>query len=192
MKLYYTPKSHFARKVLILINAYGIDVQLIDVGNVALSTEIFGGNPLMKVPTLVIDELWIIDSDNIAQYLVRKYDSQDRFEVLTTDINTLNARAVINGIMSAEVEILLAQRTGLDTSTYQRFDKMTESIKMGLDWLEDNVAIFTTKPTYLNFHLVCMWEHLSLYTKFELNYPKLQEHFTKMSLLDYVATNAPK
>ncbi len=193
MKLYYTPRSHFSRKVLILINAWEIDVQLIDVGNVATSsTGTFGGNPLMKVPTLVEDKLWIIDSDNIAQYLVRKHDLQDRFEVLTTDIHTLNARAILNGIMSADVEILLARRTGIDTSLYQRFDKTIETIKTGLDWLEYNVAIFTTRPTYLCFHLVCMWDHLSLYKTLDLNYSRLEKHVNKLSQLSFVAANAPK
>ncbi|MBL4660719.1 MAG: glutathione S-transferase family protein [Alcanivoracaceae bacterium] len=193
MKLYYTPKSHFSRKVLILINAWGIDIQLIDVGNVATSSmDTFGGNPLMKVPTLVEDKLWIIDSDHIAQYLVRKYDLQDSFAVLTTDIHTLNARAILNGIMSAEVEILLARRTGIDTNLYPRFDKIIETISTGLDWLEHNVAVFATSPTYLCFHLACMWDHLSLYKTVDLNYPNLQEQVEKLSLLPYVAANTPK
>lgn len=193
MKLYYTPRSHFSRKVIILINAWEIDVQLIDVGNVATSsTGTFGDNPLMKVPTLVEDKLWMIDSDNIAQYLVRKYDVKDRFEVLTTDIHTLNARTILNGIMSAEVEIILARRTGIDTNLYQRYDKIIETIKAGLDWLEYNVEIFTTTPTYLCFHLVCMWDHLSFYKTVDLNYPKLKEHVNKLTLLSFVAVNAPK
>ena len=35
MKLYYTPRSHFARKVRILAAALKLDFELIDVGNVA-------------------------------------------------------------------------------------------------------------------------------------------------------------
>ena len=168
MKLYYTPKSHFARKVRILLNAWGVDVELIDVGNVG-DSESFGGNPLMKVPTLAIGDEWVIGSDHIAQYLVGKYDSEDTYSVLSTDTDALNAREVLNGIMSTEVEILLAQRSGIETSQYSRFDKMFDSITSSLDWLEQNATLFSEKPNYLNFHLVCMWDHLELYTTVDLS-----------------------
>jgi len=191
MKLYYTPKSHFARKLRILIDAWNIKVEFIDVGDVA-DTEKFGDNPLMKVPALVDGDLCVIDSDNIAQYLTQKYDKKDQFEVLTTDVHVLNARAVMNGIMSAEVEILLAQRTGIDITKYNRFDKMLDTINSGLKWLEQNVAIFPKHPTYLGFHLVSMWDHLDQYAPIELNYPKLQEHVDRMSQFDFVVTNYPK
>ena len=190
MKLYYTPKSHFARKNLILIHAWDIDVELIDVGNVAVS-ESFGGNPMMKVPTLVFDRQWVIGSDNISQYLVRKYDLEDKFDVLTADVNALNAREILNGIMSSEVEIILAQRSGLDTNSLKRFDKMTDSIISGLDWLEQNASLFSEKPNYLNFHLVCMWDHLALYTTVNLTYPKLQEYVDKLYEIPYVSKSVP-
>ncbi len=191
MKLYYTPKSHFARKLRILIDAWGIDVELIDVGDVA-NSDSFGGNPLMKVPALVDGKRCVIDSDNIAQYLTRKYDVQDKYKVLTNDVNALNTRAVMNGIMSTEVEILLAKRTGIDIIKYKRFDKMIDSINSGLQWLEQNASIFSSKPTYLGFHLVCMWDHLELYAPIELNYPKLQKHVVELSNLSYVVSTLPK
>lgn len=191
MKLYYTPKSHFARKVRILMDAWGIELELIDVGDVA-DSESFGDNPLMKVPALVDGKACVVDSDNIAQYLTRKFDKQDKYGVLTTDVHILNTRAIMNGIMAAEVELLLAKRTGIDTSKYKRFDKMTDSINSGLTWLEQNESIFSFKPTYLSFHLVCMWDHLALYTTVDLNYPKLQDLVNQMSKLSFVASNVPK
>jgi len=191
MKLYYTPKSHFARKLRILIDAWNIDVELIDVGDVARS-ESFGDNPLMKVPALVDGNQLVIDSDNIAQYLTLKFDKKDQFEVLTTDDHVLNSRAVMNGIMSAEVEILLAKRTGIDISKYKRFDKMLDTINTGLKWLEQNVAIFPKHPTYLGFHLVSMWDHLDQYAPIELNYPQLQSLVLQLSKLGFVVSSYPK
>jgi glutathione S-transferase len=191
IKLYYTPKSHFARKVRILIDAWGLDVELIDVGNVADSKS-FGDNPLMKVPALLDGKQCVIDSDNIAQYLTRKHDSKDQFEVLTTDVDVLNTRAVMNGIMAAEVEILLAKRTGIDISQYKRFDKMVDTINSGLKWLEQNASIFSSKSTYLGFHLVSLWDHLALYTTVEMNYPKLQACVERLSQLGYVGLSVPR
>ena len=74
MKLYATPLSHFSRKVRVLMDLYSLPYDLIDIGNVASSdVRDFGNNPMMKVPTLVDDDCWIIESDHIAQYLVEKY-----------------------------------------------------------------------------------------------------------------------
>jgi len=76
MKLYFTPRSHFSRKVRILLHAWKLEVELIDVGNVgATSSHAFGPNPLMKVPTLLDGGPSIFDSDHIAQYL---YDLVER------------------------------------------------------------------------------------------------------------------
>lgn len=184
LKLFYTPKSHFSRKVRILVDALNIKLKLVDVGNVAdSSSEIFGANPLMKVPTLIDEsadeKITVFDSDHIAQYIVRKFDSNDTFNVLTSDPKILNARAVMNGVMSAEVELILAQRTGIDTTQYQRFAKIKNSIIQGMDWLENhclenNEGIFSAQATYLEFHLIAMWDHLKLYNVIDLKYPYLQ------------------
>ena len=160
MRLYYTPRSHFSRKVRILISALGLEVELIDVGNVGnLSKDMFGSNPLMKVPTLVDNECTIFDSDHIAQYLVRKYSRSDPFNVLTADIIFLNARAVMNGAMSAGVEIVLAERSGIDTNVYERFDKLRAIITNSFDWLEANakaLELLDSPVDYTNFHLTCL------------------------------------
>jgi hypothetical protein len=77
----------------------------------------------------------IFDSDHISEYLVRRHDPEDTFAVCTTDVAARNARAVMNGVMAAEVEVLLARRTGTDTSTLPRFDKLlARSAKASGGW----------------------------------------------------------
>ncbi len=192
MKLYYTPKSHFARKVRILLDALNIKAELIDAGNVAdAPLNLFANNPLMKVPALVDDQQVLFDSDHIAQYLVQKYDPDDRFNVMITAPELMNARAVLNGIMSAEVELVLAERTGIDTTRYPRFQRHRDAIKQGLDWLESNWGNIPAEPSYLNFHLVCMWEHLVMYEMFELHHPQLQSRVQQMSNIQYIRSSSP-
>lgn len=193
LKLYYTPKSHFSRKVRILADALKIDLELIDVGNVAeLSTEIFGSNPLMKVPTLIDHQRVVFDSDHIAQYLVQRFDSGDQFGVITSDVMTLNTRSVMNGVMSSEVELILAARTGIDTKAYSRYAKITGSITKGLEWLEAHVDVFPAPPSYLGFHLVAMWDHLVLYDCVPLEYPQLSDTVKRLSEFEYVLVSVPK
>jgi glutathione S-transferase len=193
MKLYFTPRSHFSRKVRILLDAWKVEVELHDVGNVGrISGEAFGPNPLMKVPALIDGNSSVMDSDHIAQYLARRHDPQDAFEVLTNAVETLNARAIMNGVMAAEVEVILARRAGMDTSAHGRFEKIIESIRQGLDWLEGRAALFPDRPSYAGFHLTCMWDHLALYGIVELDHPKLREQVARMSRLPYVASSLPR
>jgi glutathione S-transferase len=193
MKLHYTPKSHYARKDRILIDALKLDVELLDAGNVAdQDPDLFAGNPLMKVPTLITDEgEAIFESDHIAEYLVRQYDPNDHYQVLTTDLKALNARAVMNGVMAAEVELVMAERTGIKTGKYQRFDKFRHTVDQGLGWLEARSAWFADTVDYAGFHLVCLWDHLVLYQMFALPYPRLQAEVQRLSEIEFVNKSAP-
>ena len=192
MKLYYTPKSHFARKDRILIDALALDVELIDAGNVADSSpEIFAHNPLMKVPALVDGDQVIFESDHIAQYIVRKFDADDQFQVLITHPDQMNLRAVLNGVMTAEVELIMAERTGINTQQYTRFDKLRTTVNQGMDWLEQQADLFPGQPSYAGFHLVCLCDHLIMYEMFDLSHKKLKVMVSKLSELDYVKASSP-
>ena len=193
MKLYYTPRSHFARKVRLLADALAIGIELVDVGNVAdADPEIFANNPLMRVPTLLDGEKWIIDSDHIAHYLVTHYDPGDKFSVLTDDVNTLNLRAIMNGIMSSEVEILLAKRTGTDVTMHKRFDKHAYAIDKGLDWLEANVSMIPKEPCYTAFHLLSLWDHLEFCDLKRHDHPRLKKRISRFTDLPYVLKSRPR
>lgn len=194
MKLYATPLSHFSRKVRILLDLYKIPYEFTDIGNVASSdTVAFASNPLMKVPVLLDGEAWLIESDHIASYLVNKTDSEDRYSVLTKDISQLNMRALMNGIMTEEVKILLARRTGVPTDQYPFFDKALKSIKDGFSWLEQNHSRFNSaNPKYLDFHLVCLWDHIAYYDLVPLNYSRLSEHVSRVSENPIVMQTAPQ
>ena len=192
MKLYYTPKSHYARKVRTLIDALDLPVKLVDLKDVTgQSAQLFADNPMMKVPTLTDGEVTVFESDHIAQYLVKRFDTGDRFQVLTTDPQQLNFRAVMNGVMAAEVEVILAERTGLDTQGVKRFDKHREVVNQGMAWLESNAGLLAEQPTYNGFHLVSLWEHLVLYEQYALDYPQLKQQLDPISKLAYVAASSP-
>lgn len=193
MELFYTPRSHFSRKVRLLLDGWGVSIALRDVGNVAdAEPGPFGPNPLMKVPTLVDGSTVVFDSDHIAAYLTRKLDPADRYDVLTDDTSLLNLRAVANGIMAAEVELLLARRTGIATDGLVRFEKIRTSILAGMEWLERHASLYPVVPSYAGFHLVAVWDHLALYRVVELEYPRLRELVARLSESELVARSAPR
>lgn len=189
MKLYYTPLSHFARKVRIVLAGLGLDAELVDSGSTAgADPGAFGGNPLMAVPTLHDDGQVIFDSDAIAEHLVRRHDPADRYRVLDHGGDRLNFRSVMNGIMAAEVELILATRTGMDTGAWARFDKKRAVIASGLGWLEENASRLPVQPDYLAFHFACMWEHLVVLRNMPATpLPRLEERASVISSLPMVA-----
>ena len=192
LQLVYTPRSHYSRKVRLLLDALGIAFELVDaVDASARDPAAFGPNPLMKVPTLLDGGRPVFESDHIAAHVVRTRDPADRFGVLTTDLDALNARAVMNGAMAAEVELVLGARSGLDT-TQPRFDKMRAVIVASLGWLERHDGVFGNAPDYLGFHLVALWDHLALYGLVPLDCPRLRGHVERLSALPYVAASRPR
>lgn len=192
LQLHYTPRSHFSRKVRILLDALQLPVELFDAGNVAESDPAhFGPNPLFKVPTLVDGAHVVFDSDHIAAHIVRRHDPADRFAVLTAEPEALNARAVMNGVMAAEVEIILAERTGIDTRGLQRFEKLRESIRGGLAWLDARCDRVPQDPSYLAFHFVAMWDHLAFYKTIDVRFDRLQAYAQRWAGLPYVARSRP-
>ena len=193
MKLIYTPGSHFARKVRVLAAALHIPLDLVNIRSTfGTDPMVFGNNPLMKVPTLQTEEKLILDSDVICTFLVRQYDPDDRFNVLTDDLDQLNARTVMNGIMSAEVELILAAIRGVNTLPAERLQKMRLTIANGLEWLEDRNELFSGGSDYLGFHLVCLWDHLVFFQHMpEQSFPQLESRVAALSLLPFVSESHP-
>lgn len=103
VKLHWSPRSPFVRKVVICAIELGIDHQIDRVRNVAMMTksnpEIMRDNPLSKIPTMVTDEgLALVDSLVICEYLqylaggekIIPYDSEQRISVLNDHALTTN------------------------------------------------------------------------------------------------------
>lgn len=185
-----TPRSHYSRKVRLVAALSDVPLELVDVGNVA-DTQAFAHNPLMKVPVLEHAGRTVFDSDHIAAYLVRQTDPSDPLEVLTTDVEALNTRALLNGAMAAEVELVLAERGGLNTRGVARFDKLRQSIVDTLAFLDERSAVFNGPPRYVGLHLCALYDHLALYDLVPLNAPRLAAHVERLSAIEAVAASRP-
>jgi glutathione S-transferase len=74
MKLHWSPRSPFVRKVMVVVHELGLADRVACVRTVAATTkphaELMRDNPLSKIPTLVLDDGTVIyDSPVICEYL---------------------------------------------------------------------------------------------------------------------------
>jgi glutathione S-transferase len=74
MKLHWSPRSPFVRKVMIVVHELGLADRITCVRTVAATTrphlELMAENPLSKIPTLVLDDGTVIyDSPVVCEYL---------------------------------------------------------------------------------------------------------------------------
>jgi glutathione S-transferase len=84
MKLHWSPRSPFVRKVMIVAHEAGLADRMTLVRTVAATTkphpELMRDNPLSKIPTLVLDDGTVLyDSPVICEYLDRMHGGQKLF-----------------------------------------------------------------------------------------------------------------
>jgi glutathione S-transferase len=165
LKLYGTPRSHFTRKVRILLGELELPFELSEPPSLLAATATtYGDNPVLRVPTLVDGDQLVIDSDHIARHIVDRYDPGDRFGVRSAAVADGNRLAVINGIMANEVTLILAKRGGLeDLSVSSYFGKLVAAIEHGLAWLDRETDPDAAGFDYRDIALVCMWQHVGFY-----------------------------
>jgi hypothetical protein len=95
--------------------------------------------------------------------------------------------------MSEEVTFIIARRLSVPTEKYSFFDDALDAMKNGLAWLENNADQFDGEnPKYREFHLLSLWEHLSYYDLFPMNYERLRTITAKISENPKIHQSSPQ
>lgn len=196
LRLVGTPLSHFTRKIRILLAEFEVPFEFDrSPGVLSPPGAAYGDNPLQRVPTLVHGDVTLIESDHIARYLVTRFDAKDRFRVRSENVSDLNQLAVVNGIMSNEVVLILAQRAGLtNLEAVAYFRKLSGAIDSGLAWLDSHVDLQRETFDYRDIACICLWQHLQHYgmAADAERYPRLAARVQRFSERPSVARTAPE
>ena len=109
MKLLYTKRSPYARKVRIVALEKGIHLELIDEDLTKKSERLTAANPLGKIPTLILDNgETLCDSPVICQYLDSVNDKQKLIAVSSKErLRILHLEAIADGLMDVTVGVYL-------------------------------------------------------------------------------------
>ena len=134
--LYNGPNSPFGRKTKItsLVQEINLEEKII---NVYEANFLDKHNPIRKIPTLVINELVIMDSDNICLYL----DSISKKNTLFPKKNywkIMSMTSIANGLMESVLERRMELIRPENEKSENFINKQEIRIIRTIKWLEDN------------------------------------------------------
>jgi len=162
MKLYISLASPFARKARVVARETGLASRIEEVvaavSPVKANVEVGRSNPLMKVPTLVLDDgSALFDSPVICEYLDSLHPGRKLFPSSgDARWTALKLQAVGDGILDAG--ILTRYETVLRPKELQWADWMKgqrEKWHTALDFLERSAAVLAGEPTIGSITAAC-------------------------------------
>ena len=190
--LYNGPNSPFGRKTKAtsLVQEIILEEKIIKVQEADFLDK---HNPLRKIPTLLINDLTIIDSDNICFYL----DSISKKKTLFPQnkyFEIISMTSVANGLMESVLERRMEIIRPLNEQSKNFIKKQETRIVRTIKWLENNWNNYD--ESYLTMDQIAVACALD-YTTFRFNdkwradHPKLNKWFSIFEKKDFMKSTIP-
>ena len=190
--LYNGPNSPFGRKTKItsLVHEINLEEKIIKVQEADFLDK---HNPLRKIPTLLVDDLTIIDSDNICIYL----DSISTKKTLFPQneyFKIISMTSVANGLMESVLERRMEKIRPKNEQSENFINKQEGRIARTIKWLEINWNNY--EENYLTMDQITIACALD-YTMFRFNdkwkshNPKLNNWFNVFEKKDFMKSTIP-
>ena len=190
--LYNGPNSPFGRKTKItsLVQEINLEEKII---NIYEANFLDKHNPIRKIPTLVINGLAIMDSDNICLYL----DSISKKNTLFPKKNyweIMSMTSIANGLMESVLERRMESIRSDNEKSKNFINKQEIRIIRTIKWLENNWNNYD--DSYLTMDQIAIACALD-YTMFRFNdkwrtdIPKLNKCFSNFVEKDFIKSTSP-
>jgi len=190
--LYNGPNSPFGRKTKAtsLVQEIILEEKIIKVQEADFLDK---HNPLRKIPTLLINDLTIIDSDNICFYL----DSISKKKTLFPQnkyFEIISMTSIANGLMESVLERRMEIIRPLNEQSKNFIKKQETRIVRTIKWLENNWNNYD--ESYLTMDQIAIACALD-YTTFRFNdkwradHPKLDKWFSIFEKKDFMKSTIP-
>ena len=190
--LYNGPNSPFGRKTKItsLVQEVTLEEKIIKVQEANFLDK---HNPLRKIPTLLVDDLTIIDSDNICIYL----DSISKKKTLFPKkeyFKIISMISIANGLMESVLERRMEKIRPNNEQSNNFINKQEIRISRTIKWIENNWNNY--EENYLTMDQIAIACSLE-YTNFRLNNqwekdcPKLIKWLINFRKKDFMKSTIP-
>ena len=191
--LYNGPNSPFGRKTKItsLVQEIKLEEKII---NVYEADFLDKHNPIRKIPTLMVNKLAIIDSDNICLYL----DSISKKNTLFPKKKyweIMSMTSIANGLMESVLERRMESIRSDNEKSNNFINKQEIRIIRTIKWLENNWNNYD--DSYLTMDQIAIACALD-YTAFRFNdgwrkdNPKLNKWFSNFKEKDFMKSTLPR
>ena len=191
--LYNGPNSPFGRKAKVTSLAQEINLEE-KIINVYEADFLDNHNPIRKIPTLVINGLAIMDSDNICLYL----DSISKKNTLFPKKNyweIMSITSIANGLMESVLERRMESIRPDNEKSKNFISKQEIRIIRTIKWLENNWNNYD--DSYLTMDQIAIACALD-YTMFRFNdkwrtdNPKVNKWFSNFVKKDFMKSTMPR
>lgn len=145
MKLYYTQRSPYARKVIVIAMEKNIPLELVNQDLAKKSPELVAANPLGKIPVLILESgESIVDSPVICEYLEHlKPEPRMIPEHVTQKFHILHMSAIADGIMEAAIAAYMEKQRHAE-AFHKNFVKLQEdAILRSYVYLETQLKVLS-------------------------------------------------
>lgn len=199
MRLYYSPTSPYARKVLVAAGETGLDnaIELVTVNPWDPDSAIARENPLGKVPALRLpDGSVLYDSPVICDYLDTLHQGHRLLPAGGSERwRILRLQALADGMMDAAVLIFLEhKRRTANTRSDWWLQLQAETLRRAVDELERQAASFQIEPDIGRIATACALGYLDFrITDYDWRKqaPRLTEWYLDFSLRPAMRATEP-
>ena len=191
--LYNGPTSPFGRKVKIVSIVHKIDLEE-KIINVYEADFLDKSNPLRKIPTLLINNLSIIDSDNICLY----FDSIGNNKSLFPKDHywqIMSLTSLANGLMEAVLERFMEISRPDQEQSKKFIDRLETRALRTINWLENNWNNYNDgNLTMDQIAIACALDYASFRftNKWKNDHIKLNKWFNTFLDNEYMKSTLPK
>jgi glutathione S-transferase len=165
MKILTSPTSPFGRKVLIVADEVGFGQRLeaVHVDLAAADNPVVGLNPLVKIPTLVLDDgTAMIDSRVIAEYVADCAGDETIFPRGAERWQALSTQALADGLTESVIATNHENKRAAGSRSQDVIDKHKFKIKRCLRSLEDSIEPWSIRFTIGQISAICALGYLEL------------------------------
>ena len=161
--------SHFTRIVLIFAEELSVAYEVVPILDMtAIGSEIYAGNPALKLPILRTNGSVLFGAQNICRAIAELTASPKRIvwpETLRDDLSR-NAQELVWHCMTTHVQIVFGMIVGKLPADNLYFVKARTSLEGSLRWLDSNLAAaLRALPmrdlSLFEVSLHCLIEHLT-------------------------------
>ena len=191
--LYNGPTSPFGRKVKVvsLVQEIELEEKII---NVYEANFLDKNNPLRKIPTLIANDLTIIDSDNICLY----FDSITKKNTIFPKENywqIMSLTSVANGLMEAVLERFMELSRPDNEKSKKFINKLEIRIVRTIKWFENNWIDYNENFLSMDqIAIACALDYtiFRFNDKWKMDNPKLRKWFDDFVQNKFMKSTLPQ